>query len=71
MIDRDSVRLLKQHGLSFHWNDNAHKWWLQKMNKDGKSVRTRPTLAASRKEAESAAEQYIQRTLGEPSENPS
>ncbi len=65
-MDRDSVRLLKKHGLSFHWNGNAGKWWLQKTSKDGKSKRTHPTVAASREEAESAATEYIQKVLGEP-----
>ncbi|HEY3415357.1 MAG TPA: hypothetical protein VGM23_00615 [Armatimonadota bacterium] len=66
MIDRNSARLLKQHGMSFHWNDHARKWWLQKETKDGKSKRTHPTLAASREEAEVAATQFIQKVLGEP-----
>ena len=66
-MDRDSVRLLKKHGLSFHWSGNAGKWWLQKTSKDGKAKRTHPTEAASREEAESAAKEYIQKVLGDAS----
>jgi hypothetical protein len=71
MIDRDSARLHKQHGMSFHWNDHARKWWLQKTTKEGKSKRTHPALAANREEAETAATQFIQKVLGDPSTNPS
>ncbi len=69
MIDRDSARLLKKHGMSFHWNDHARKWWLQKTTKDGQSRRTHPTLAASREEAEVAATAFIQKVLGDQGAN--
>ena len=56
----DALQLLKKNGFSFYWNDADRHWWLTKVGKSGKLVRTEPIHAENRADAEQAAiDQYI------------
>lgn len=56
----DALQLLKKNGFSFYWNDADRHWWLTKVGRNGKLVRTEPVHADSRADAEQAAiDQYI------------
>ncbi len=57
---QDAVKLLKKNGYTFYWNDADKHWWLTKVGKNGKLVRTDPVKAEDRDGAEKAAvERYF------------
>lgn len=57
----DALQVLKKSGFTFYWNDADQHWWLTRIGKNGKLVRTEPIHANSRADAERAAiDQYIQ-----------
>jgi hypothetical protein len=61
MLDQDSVRLLKKHGISFQWSEKSKRWRLQKTTRDGKSARTRSVPAESMEEAVTAVKELIRK----------
>jgi hypothetical protein len=61
MLDRNSVQLLKKHGIAFQWNEKSKRWRLEKTTKDGKSKRTRSVPAESMEEAVMAVKELIRK----------
>ena len=52
-------RLLKEKGITFHYNESNKIWWLRQVRSDGKSRRTAPAGAKTREEAVQAATEFI------------
>lgn len=61
----DNLQMLKKKGYSFYWNDADQHWWLTKIGKNGKLVRTDPIKANEREDAEQAAvDRYVRGRSG-------
>jgi hypothetical protein len=61
MLDQESVRLLKKHGITFEWNEKSKRWRLQKTTKDGKIGRTHSLPAESMEDAVVAVKELIRK----------
>jgi hypothetical protein len=63
MADPQLDRLLKDKGITFHYNLQNKIWWLRQVRSDGKARRTTPVGAKTREEAEQAAIEFIKNKL--------
>ncbi len=64
MQDARFEQILEEKGITFHYDDRDHTWWLRQARADGKTRQTQPAEAGTREEAEAAALKFIQQMDG-------